>query len=223
LKIQVDGYQSSMHQEPHTHADVESTLKKAAAALKGAKVPFLLGGSLACWVRGGPQPFKDVDLMVKKEDVHRALDALVQAGMRPEDPPEDWLVKAWDGDLLVDLIHGPVGLPITDEVLARGDELNVFSIRMSVMAPEDVISTKLLALSEHVLDYEHLLQIARCLREQVDWNEVRQRTGGSPYARAFFALLDELDVLPAAGAAGTAGKSAAEAAPGRRIRVVDSP
>ena len=29
--------------------------------------------------------------------------------MRPEDPPEEWLVKAWDGDTLVDLIHHPEG------------------------------------------------------------------------------------------------------------------
>ena len=27
--------------------------------------------------------------------------------MRAEDPPEEWLVKAWDGDTLVDLIFPP--------------------------------------------------------------------------------------------------------------------
>ena len=27
-----------------------------------------------------------------------------EAGLRAEDPPEEWLVKAWDGDTLVDLI-----------------------------------------------------------------------------------------------------------------------
>ena len=29
--------------------------------------------------------------------------------MRFEDPPEEWLVKVWDGDILVDLIHHPEG------------------------------------------------------------------------------------------------------------------
>ena len=39
-----------------------------------------------------------------------AARALRAAGMRSEDPPEEWLVKAWDGDALVDLIHHPKGM-----------------------------------------------------------------------------------------------------------------
>jgi hypothetical protein len=59
-----------------------------------------------------------------------------------------------------------------------------------------VISTKLLALSEHSLDLEQLLQIARSLREALDWEEVRARTDDSPYARAFFTLVEELGIAP---------------------------
>jgi hypothetical protein len=176
----------------HPFAAMEATLKKAAAALRDTRVPFLLGGSLACWVRGGPESRKDLDFMVKADDAERALAALTDAGMRPERPPEDWLLKAWDGEILVDLIFHPVGLEIDDEVIERGDDLNVFSISMPVMALEDVIATKLLALNDHALDYESLLQISRSVREQVDWAEVRIRTDHSPYARAFFCLLEEL-------------------------------
>jgi putative nucleotidyltransferase-like protein len=179
----------------HPFAAMEATLKKVAPALREADLPFLLGGSLACWVRGGPESRKDLDFMVKPEDAERALAALSEAGMRAERPPEDWLLKVWDGEVLVDLIFHPVGLEITDEVIERGDELNVFSIQMPVMALEDVIATKLLALNDHALDYESLLQISRSVREQVDWAEVRERTAQSPYARAFFALLAELDLM----------------------------
>ena len=65
---------------------------------------------------------------------------------------------------------------------------------MSVLALEDVISSKLLALGEHALDYEAVLAIVRAVRERVDWTSVRARTWHSPYARAFFALLEELDI-----------------------------
>jgi hypothetical protein len=112
--------------------------------------------------------------------------------MRPERPPEEWLLKAWNGDVLVDLIHRAVGLPVTDEVLARADELSVFSLRMRVLSLEDVITSKLMALNEHELDYEPVLTIVRAVREQVDWQDVRARTSDSPYSRAFFALLAEL-------------------------------
>jgi hypothetical protein len=94
-------------------SDIEATLKKAGAALRDADVPFLLGGSLASWARGGPETRHDLDLMIRPEDVERALDALVAVGMEPERPPEEWLVKAWDGDVLVDLIHSPKACPST--------------------------------------------------------------------------------------------------------------
>ena len=185
-----------MASDEQPFSDLEHALKCAAAALRKAGIPFLLGGSLASWARGGPETRHDLDLMIKPEDVERALDALAEAGMRPERPPEDWLVKAWDGDTLVDLIYCPKGLPMDDEVIARGENLSVLGMEIRVMALEDVMATKLMALTEHSLRYEGLLQIARALREQIDWQAVRARTGSSPFAQAFFVLLEGLDIVP---------------------------
>jgi hypothetical protein len=175
---------------------LRQTMKKSAAALREAEVPFLLGGGLACWARGGPKTDHDLDFMVKPEDAERAQKALVAAGMRPEKPPEDWLLKAYDDNaVLVDIIFRPTSGPITDDVLARAEEREVDAVRMRLMALEDIIVTKLLALSETHLDYESVLEIARALREQIDWDEVRERTNESPYARGFFALAEELEVI----------------------------
>jgi hypothetical protein len=179
-------------------AEIEHALKRAAAALNEAGIPFLLGGSLASWARGGPETRHDLDLMLKPEDAERALEALAEAGMRPERPPEEWLLKAWDGDTLVDLIYCPKGLPMDDDVIARGEQLSVLGMEIRVMALEDVMATKLMALTEHSLRYEGLLQIARALREQIDWTAVRSRTETSPFARAFFTLLEGLEILPEA-------------------------
>lgn len=173
-----------------------ATLKKAAAALRDADVPFMLGGGLAAWARGGPESDHDLDLMVKPEDADEALDVLSAAGMRPERPPENWLYKAWDDNgVLVDVIFEPVGLPVGDQAFERAEQLEVEAVGMRVMALEDVLVTKLLALDEQTLDYTSLLQIARPVREQVDWEEVRGRTSGSPYAAAFFTLMEELGIL----------------------------
>jgi hypothetical protein len=59
--------------------------------------------------------------------------------------------------------------------------------------------TKLLALGETHLDLSGPLEIARPVREQIDWDEVRRRTDGSPYARAFFTLVEELGVVEPTG------------------------
>src|SRR3954447_5009801 len=195
-------------------AGIQQAPKRSAAALREADIPCLLGGSLASWARGGPESHHDLDLMIRPEDAERAREALVQAGMRAEDPPEEWLVKAWDGDVLVDLIFGPKGLPMTDAVIARGEVIAVLGMDMRVMALEDVLTTKLMALSEHSLRYEGLLRIARALREQVDWNEVRDRTASSPFARASFVLAEGLEILP--GSTPEAGRARNQP----RVRVV---
>jgi hypothetical protein len=67
-------------------------------------------------------------------------------------------------------------------------------VRMPVMRAEDVLVAKLLAMREHHLDYDRVLEIARTVREQIDWDDVRKRTDGSPFAKAFFTLVDELGV-----------------------------
>ena len=179
---------------------IEASLKKTVAALREAGVPFLVGGSLASWARGGPETHHDLDFIVKPEDADAALVALEEAGMRPEHPPEDWLYKAWDGDVLIDVIFGPRGLEVTDELIERGETVQTLGITMPLMSIEDMLATKLMALDQHDLDYSSVLEIARDLREQIDWRTLRSRTRGSAYAAAFFTLVEELDIAsPAEG------------------------
>jgi hypothetical protein len=175
--------------------EICESMKKAAGALREADVPFVLGGGLAAWARGGPESDHDVDLLVKPVDAERALEALVGAGMRPERPPEGWLLKAWDGDVMIDVIYDPATGEVTDEVLERAEEREVISTRMRVMALEDIMVTKLRALDETHLDFAGALEIARALREQIDWSEVRERTKDSAYAKAFFTLVEELGIV----------------------------
>jgi predicted nucleotidyltransferase len=176
---------------------IQETLKRVVSALDAAGIPFLIGGSLASWARGGPDTTHDLDVIVRPADARAAQDALVGAGMRAEDPPETWLLKAWDGDVLVDLIHHPAGLVVDDELIERADCVNAAAMDFRVMAVEDVLFTKLNALNEHYLDFSSLLQISRAVREQVDWDRLRERTGDSPYATAYFCLLDELGIIEA--------------------------
>src|SRR6266540_6192988 len=70
---------------------------------RDAGIEFALGGGLASWARGGPESEHDVDFLVRPEDAERAQAALADAGMRPETPPEEWLLKAYDDNgILVD-------------------------------------------------------------------------------------------------------------------------
>ncbi len=174
-----------------------AAMKKAGGALNDAGIPFVLGGGLACWARGAPKTEHDVDFLLRPEDAQRAQQALAAAGMRPEKPPEGWLLKAYDGDVLVDLIFDPQGGPIDDRTFERADELEVHAMKMKVAALEDVLVQKILALSEQQPDYSSVLELARSLREQVNWDEVRERTRESPFANAYFTLLEDLEIVSA--------------------------
>ena len=179
---------------------VLDTMKQAGGTLNDAKIPWALGGGLACWARGGPETEHDVDFLVRPEDAERAQQALAKAGFRAEKPPEGWLLKAYaDDGVMIDLIFSPQGGAVTDEMLERTELLEVHAMRMQVARLEDVLVQKLLALNEQRPDYSSVLELARSLREQVDWDEVRERTTESPFARAYFTLLDELQIVSASG------------------------
>ncbi len=170
-------------------------LKRAAGPLREAGIPFVLGGGLACWARGAHESDHDVDLFLRPEDAERAAEALAAAGMRIERPPEGWLFKAYDGDVYVDLIFEPSSGPVDDEVFTRADELVVRSVPMKVASVTDVLAAKLLALTEQDPDYGDVLEIARALREQIDWDRLRTVTDDSPFARAFFTLVEGLQLV----------------------------
>ncbi len=182
-------------------------MKRASAVLRDAGIEFMLGGGLAVWARGGPPTDHDVDLYVRPEDADRALDALIAAGFRGERPPEDWLYKAWDDDgSLVDVIFRPAGGEIDDAHFARATDAEVSAQTVRIASIDDVLVTKLLAITEQEPDYRPILEVARALREQVDWADVRDRTSSSPFARAFFTMAEGLGIVEYASAAtGPAG------------------
>lgn len=176
-------------------SELVDTMKRAAAALRDAGIPFMLGGGLAAWARGGPPTDHDVDFFVQEEDAQRALDALVEAGLRAERPPEEWLLKAYDGDVLVDLIFRPSGGAVGPAHFDRATELEVLGQRLPVASVDDVLVTKLLALTEQEPDFQAVLALARALREQIDWQRVRAESSGSPFGRAFFTLVEGLGIV----------------------------
>jgi hypothetical protein len=176
-------------------ADLRETMRRCAAVLRDADVPYALGGSVAAWARGGPQTCRDLDFVLLPADAPRAQAALVDAGLRPERPPEDWLLKAWDGEVLVDLIFQLTGVDIPS-ALDRAEVLAVAAIDMPVLQLEDVLTAKLRSFDDHYLDFTGPLQIVRALREQIDFNRLGTATADSPYARAFLMLAEQLDLVP---------------------------
>jgi hypothetical protein len=179
-----------------TFDELIEAMKAGAGVLQGSGIPFVLGGGLAAWARGGPKTEHDVDFLIRSEDAEAALAAFEHAGWKTERPPEGWLYKAWhENGGLVDLIFNPSGGPVTDEIIERAAVLEVMALRIPVFSLEEVLTSKLLALTEQEPDFGAVLELARALREQIDWETVRARTEASPFAKAFFTLVEALGIV----------------------------
>jgi hypothetical protein len=180
---------------PEDNQPLIATLKRAAYHLKETGIPFCLAGSFAVYARGGESVDHDVDFLIKESDAEAALTALAEVGFRGEVPPEGWLVKVYDDDLLIDLIYNPVQRPVTDETLADTDEIAVNACHMPVLSATELMIHKMLTWSAHYCDFARGLPVARSLREQIDWAKVARETAHSPFAHAFLVLLDGLGVI----------------------------
>jgi len=182
---------------PHqVDAGLATTLKKVAATLKAADIPFALGGSFAVYAHGGHSSDHDVDFLLRERDKDQALAELAKVGFRTEQPPEDWLVKVYDEDRMVDLIHRPVETPVTEETFADTIVRPVDAIHMPVLSASQLMVHKLLTYSQHSCNFGSGLPMARSLREQIDWATVAKETTESPYAVSFLVLLALIDVIP---------------------------
>jgi hypothetical protein len=180
--------------------ELVEAMKAAAGILKEHDISFVLGGGLSAWARGGPKSEHDVDFLLRPEDAEEALAAFESVGWKTERPPEGWLYKTWhENGALVDLIFSPASGPITTEMIDRAPVSEVMALRIRVSTLEDVLTSKLMAMTEQEPDFGSVLEWARALREQIDWDDVRARTEASAFAKAFFTLVEELGIVEPVG------------------------
>jgi hypothetical protein len=177
-------------------AELLEMLKRVAAVLQAASLPFAVAGGFAAYARGGGLSDHDVDFLIRESDAEKALACLQADGFTPVRPPEDWLVKAFEEDRFADLIFRPVSTPVTDATLADSDPLPVGGCTLPVLSATVLLTHKLLTLSTHRCDMAPALALARSLREQIDWVRLWRDVSGSPYARAFVGLAVDLEIAP---------------------------
>jgi hypothetical protein len=207
--------------EPIARTTYNRAFKLVASTLRDAEVPFACMGSLALWALGGPEPNlqQDLDFAICEEDVEAAGAVLAAAGLEIQQPPEDWLFKAWFGGIdqpgaaLVDLIYRPSGLVITHERLAACEQRSVLAMTVPVIGATDLLVTKLHSLTEQSADYSSTLQFARSLREQVDRVELEARVADTAFGAAFLVLVDALGIAPDGDGAVHVGRGGSRAAP----------
>jgi Uncharacterised nucleotidyltransferase len=175
--------------------NLREALKRVAVALKETGLPFALAGGYAVWARGGPEPEHDVDFLVAEEDAPKAATLLAEHGFQVVQPPEDWLFKVFTDEVMVDVIYRDATIPAERAMIADADQIEVISVVMPVLSATRLMVQKLHAMDERYCDFGRLLPVARALREQVDWDQVRTETEDNDFAVNFLFLLERLNIV----------------------------
>ena len=114
---------------------------------------------------------------------------------RTQAPPPTVAFSLTLAESLTLVMRVAVESPVTDATLRDTVMRPVEAINMPVLSATQLMVHKLLSYTQHYCDFATGLPVARSLREQIDWDRVREETAKSPYAEAFLVLLDRLDVV----------------------------
>ena len=149
-------------------------------ALIDAGIDHLFIGGVPSAVYGRARWSTDIDVLVRPEDRHRALEALERVGFATQETNPDWIFKATRNQVLVDVIFKSTGsIFLDEEMLQRGQHREFRGVPLKVLAPEDLVILKVLAhdepTSRHWFDAMAVITLA-----DIDWDYFLQRARRSP-------------------------------------------
>ena len=191
-------------QHAHAAAVRTSVLADVAGAMMRADVPFLIlkGAALAHLVYADPRlrPMRDVDLLVRKADVGRALDVMARSGFTPGGPvvPSNYhhvqgVVKTVDGaTVTIELHHEllartPFVEPrVYDDLIPRSQPFEWGATIYRTLGREDMlwhvyahafVTNPLRPGAVRLVSVADLAHATEMWIDQIDWTRLRRQNG----------------------------------------------
>lgn len=143
-------------------------------------VPYVVSGAFALQKHTGIwRNTKDLDLFLPPDVVPEALLHLQEQGFETEIRDPVWLAKAHRGEYYVDLITGMSNGIITVDRswIERGSPAKVLGVLCRVLAPEELIASKLFVNFRERFDGADVVHIIYGTKGRLDWNRLRQLVG----------------------------------------------
>jgi nucleotidyltransferase DUF2204 len=166
---------------------------------KAEQIPCAVSGAFALQQHTGIWRYtKDLDLFLTLKNLPQALWVLERAGYVCEVCDPVWLAKAHRDEFFVDLITGMSNsvIVVTDSWIERAQEAAVLGIQTRVLAPEELIASKLFVTRRERFDGADIAHVIFALRGQFDWQRVLE-LAGEHWEMLFWALVLFHYVYPA--------------------------
>jgi hypothetical protein len=148
--------------------------------LEANKVAYAVSGAIALQEHTGIcRETKDLDVFLTPLSVGPALEHLREAGFRCEIRDPVWLFKAHRNDFFVDLITGMSNATLTVEPswIERATKAVVFDVPTRVLAPEELLVSKLFVARRERFDGVDIAHIIYGTGGKLDWDRILQLVG----------------------------------------------
>lgn len=158
----------------------ERLFREVLHLMNDSGIPYVVSGAFALGQHTGIwRNTKDLDLFLAPEDVPPSLQNLAAAGFETEVCDPVWLAKAHRGDFFVDLITGMSNAVITVDRswIERGSPADVIGVPSRVLAPEELIASKLFVTRRERFDGADIVHVIHGTHGRLDWNRVLNIVG----------------------------------------------
>jgi Uncharacterised nucleotidyltransferase len=158
----------------------EILFREVLTVLQEKNVPHAVSGAFALRQHTGICRFtKDLDIFLPPENVPAALEYLRERGFECRVCDSVWLAKAHRDGFFVDLITGMSNAAITVDAswIARAHPAVIVGARTRVLAPEELLASKLFVCRRERFDGADIAHIVYALRGKLDWDRILRLVG----------------------------------------------
>lgn len=158
----------------------EGLFSEVLSILESDLVPYAVAGAFALQQHTGICHFtKDLDLYVTPPNASQALNLLEDKGFDCEICDPVWLAKAHRDDYFIDLITGMSNGAITvdDSWIKRSHPAVIVKTRTRVLAPEELIASKLFVTRRERFDGADIAHVIYALKGELEWNRILELAG----------------------------------------------
>src|ERR1700757_2659107 len=158
----------------------QALFREVLTLFEKAHLPYAVAGAFALRQHTGISRFtKDLDIFLSTPAASAALTCLEKRGFRCEVCDPVWLAKVHRDDYFVDLITGMSNavIAVDDSWIARAHPAKVCGVDTRVLAPEELLASKLFVTRRERFDGADIAHIIFATRGNLDWARLLQLAG----------------------------------------------
>lgn len=160
--------------------DQQALFREVLASFEELGLPYAVAGAFALQKHTGIfRSTKDLDIFLTAESAGIALRELKRKAFQCEVCDPVWLAKVHRDEYFVDLITGMSNGAITvDQTwIERAQPANVLGVRTQILAPEEVLASKLFVTRRERFDGADIAHIIYALKGDLDWDRILKLAG----------------------------------------------